>query len=433
MEQPPWLAAAWTEFGATEGEGSSDNPAIVQYAHEIGQGSVAHDETAWCAAFVGAMLARGERSHTGSLLARSYLNWGVKLSAAQLGAIAILERPGDSNAGHVGFVVGLAGERIFLLGGNQSNRVCVSAFDIKRVLSLRWPQELVAASIAKSPASTIFDRSLKHVLAMEGGFGDDPYDPGGPTNRGITLKDFAAWRGVSGDALSHDRLVDDLKRIPDDTVAAIYATRYWRPASCSKLPPPIALMHFDAAVNHGIGAANAMLQEAAGATRDGVIGPQTLAAVIGVTHSTLLDRYGELRRTRYRSLSTFWRFGKGWLARVEATLAAARAEIAPAENTSTQAKGDQDMNSGTAAQANAKWWLQSKTIWGALITAAATVVPVLGPLIGIELPGEVVRQAGEQTISAVQALSGLFGTLLTIYGRLSATAPLVRMAVSLKV
>ena len=91
------------------------------------------------------------------------------------------------------------------------------------------------------------------------------------------------------------------------------------------------------------------------------------------------------------------------------------------------------MNSGAIAQANAKWWLQSRTIWGALITAAATVVPVLGPLIGIELPGEVVRQAGEQTISAVQALSGLFGTLLTIYGRLSATAPLVRMAVSLKV
>ena len=91
------------------------------------------------------------------------------------------------------------------------------------------------------------------------------------------------------------------------------------------------------------------------------------------------------------------------------------------------------MTNDAATQANTKWWVQSKTIWGALITAAAAVVPVLGPLIGIELPGEVVRQAGEQTLSVVQALSGLFGTILTIYGRLSATAPLVRMAVSLKV
>ena len=275
MEQPAWLAAAWAEFGVTEREGSSDNPAIVQYAHGIGQGSVAHDETAWCAAFAGAMLARGGQSHTGSLLARSYLNWGVELSVARLGAIAILERPGDAIAGHVGFVAGLAGDRIFLLGGNQSNRVCVSAFEAKRVLSLRWPAEKASSGVASSAAATIFDRSLKHVLAMEGGFSDDPYDSGGPTNRGITLKDFSEWKGTSSDAMSHDRLVEDLKRIPDDTVAAIYAKRYWRPASCPQLPPSIALMHFDAAVNHGTGAANVMLQVAAGVARDGVIGPET--------------------------------------------------------------------------------------------------------------------------------------------------------------
>ena len=432
MEQPPWLAAAWAEFGVTEEEGLSDNPAIVQYAHEIGQGSVTHDETAWCAAFAGAMLARGQQTHSGSLLARSYLNWGVEISVAKPGAVAILDRPGDANAGHVGFVVGLAGDRVFLLGGNQNNRVCVSAFAVNRVLSLRWPVEKAASPVSNTAASTLFERSLKHVLAMEGGFSDDPYDSGGPTSRGITLKDFADWKGVSSNAVSRNRLIEDLKRIPDDTVAAIYATRYWRPASCSQLPPPIALMHFDAAVNHGLGAANLMLQEAAGVPRDGVIGPKTLAAIKRASQATLLDRYGERRRARYRGLSSFWRFGKGWLARVEATLTAARAEISAAPIPST-ANGDHDMNTDTAMQANTKWWLQSKTIWGALITAAATVVPVLGPLIGIELPGEVVRQAGEQTISAIQALSGLFGTLLTIYGRLSATVPLVRMAVRLKV
>ena len=85
-----------------------------------------------------------------------------------------------------------------------------------------------------------------------------------------------------------------------------------------------------------------------------------------------------------------------------------------------------------APDAQGKWWAQSKTVWGALITAAATVIPVLGPLIGIELSGEVVRQAGEQTISAVQALAGLFGTLLTLYGRLKADGPLTRKDVNVR-
>ena len=83
-------------------------------------------------------------------------------------------------------------------------------------------------------------------------------------------------------------------------------------------------------------------------------------------------------------------------------------------------------------QETSKWWMESKTIWGALITAAAAVVPVLGPLIGVELSGEVVRQAGEQTISAVQAIAGLFGTLLTIYGRVSAVQRLGRRVVNVK-
>ncbi len=49
-----------------------------------------------------------------------------------------------------------------------------------------------------------------------------------------------------------------------------------------------------------------------------------------------------------------------------------------------------------------------------------TLIPVLGPAIGIDLPGEVIRQAGDQTISVVQAVTGLLGTLLAIYGRTKA-------------
>ncbi len=140
---------------------------------------------------------------------------------------------------------------------------------------------------------------------------------------------------------------------------------------------------------------------------------------------------------RYRALPHFWRFGRGWLNRVDRSLAAARVEMSKAtilENLNTKGHEDmmQDPTKTVAMPETGKWWVESKTIWGALITAAAAVLPVLGPLIGINLPGEVIRQAGEQLFSAAQVLGALFGTLLTIYGRVSAVQRLARRVVNVK-
>jgi hypothetical protein len=71
-----------------------------------------------------------------------------------------------------------------------------------------------------------------------------------------------------------------------------------------------------------------------------------------------------------------------------------------------------------------KWWGQSMTIWGALLTALSTVVPVIGPAIGLDLTPDLVREAGEQLVSVVQAIGGLVGTLMTIYGRARANQTL---------
>ena len=435
MEQPAWLAAAWAEFGVREVEGSADSPNVASYFREAGHPEIIHDETAWCAAFAGAMLARGGQWRSGSLLARSYLAWGRPLEVPVPGAIVVLERGNDPNAGHVGFLVGRDAARVFLLGGNQSGMVSVAAFAASRVLAYRWPEAAARQSASPAPAveGGIFERALGHVLAMEGGYSDDPYDPGGPTNKGITLDDFARWKGVSADATSRAKLIEDLKRIPDDTLRAIYLSRYWRPAGCEKLAPAVAVMHFDAAVNHGTGTAVRMLQQAAGAMADGDIGPETANALRRAGPDAVLNRYAEIRRARYRALASFWRFGRGWLKRVDATLAAARTELAIPNNADTTSTGVKPMTQDIETNPNAKWWAQSRTIWGALVTAAAAVVPVLGPLVGIELSGDVVRQAGEQTISAIQAMAGLFGTLLTIYGRINASAPLVRRVLNVRV
>lgn len=71
-----------------------------------------------------------------------------------------------------------------------------------------------------------------------------------------------------------------------------------------------------------------------------------------------------------------------------------------------------------------KWWAESKTLWGTLITAAATVLPVIAPAIGVSLPADVIQTFGNQTLTAVQAVAGLFGTALAIYGRFKASSVL---------
>ena len=71
-----------------------------------------------------------------------------------------------------------------------------------------------------------------------------------------------------------------------------------------------------------------------------------------------------------------------------------------------------------------KWWGHSITIWGTLITVLSTVVPALAPVTGVDVTGDLVRDAGTQVVDAVQAVGALIGTLMTIYGRVRATGPL---------
>src|SRR5262245_45681193 len=154
---------------------------------------------------------------------------------------------------------------------------------------------------------------------MEGGYTEDPYDPGGPTNKGITLKVYAAWKRVAADA----NLKAQLQDIPDADVRAIYAERYWRPAGCDELSPALAFFHFDAAVNQGVTGAIRLLQRAVCTDADGEIGPNTRSAIAQMPLEAVLDAYACERCSRYRSLPHFWRFGRGWLNRVDTALARA--------------------------------------------------------------------------------------------------------------
>jgi pimeloyl-ACP methyl ester carboxylesterase len=71
------------------------------------------------------------------------------------------------------------------------------------------------------------------------------------------------------------------------------------------------------------------------------------------------------------------------------------------------------------------------TVWGIAVTALSTVLPALGPLLGLNLTAELIRQLGDNVVVFGQALGGLVGTILAIYGRVRASGPLERRQVTL--
>lgn len=94
--------------------------------------------TAWCAAFVNAVLGRMGMQGTDSLAARSFLDYGSKVTEPQPGDIVILKRGSDPTKGHVGFYEGTnADGSINVFGGNQGNQVKSSRFSANSVLGYR--------------------------------------------------------------------------------------------------------------------------------------------------------------------------------------------------------------------------------------------------------------------------------------------------------
>lgn len=441
----PWLTIACGLLGLHEDPTGAIAPKVKALFADAGHPEVSGGDVAWCAAFAGACLERAGVRSTRSLSARSYLDWGEAPSPPAPGAIVVLSRPPDPAQGHVGFFVGETAQSVLLLGGNQGNGVSIAAFAKSRVLGYRWPSPAATVAPAQADASIgprpetaaapVFETALAHVLEMEGGYSDDPSDPGGPTNFGITLSDYADFVEQPLSNETRAALVAGLMQIPAATVRSIYTERYWGPAGCALMAAPFAFFHFDTAVNMGVGTAVRMLQTAAGCGIDGEIGPVTLAALAHANPKQTLTAYADLRRRRYRSLAAFARFGRGWLLRVDTTLARALA----LEPSSTLKTGASPMsNEQTASASNptadiAKWWGNSSTIWGAVVTGLAAVLPALGPAFGVSITPDTIHTGADQVTAIVQALVGLAGTIATIRGRANATQPLKLKLVTLKI
>jgi lysozyme family protein len=153
-----------------------------------------------------------------------------------------------------------------------------------------------------------FKECLDLVLKSEGGWVNNPKDPGGETNLGVTKR---VWEEYVGHP------VESLKKLTKEDVAPLYELKYWRPCYAEVLPRGLDFVMFSMAVNAGPGRAVKLLQSVIGCVPDGVIGPRTRRLISDSNSATLITKFSEARREYYRTLKTFPIFGKGWLSRVD--------------------------------------------------------------------------------------------------------------------
>ena len=178
-----------------------------------------------------------------------------------------------------------------------------------------------------------FKAALPFILRHEGGWVDDPDDPGGATNFGITLNVFLGFGrdadldgdGIPGDLdLDHDGDVDvdDLKRLTPELAVEIYRRNYWRFDGVTH--QAVATKIFDMGVNAGRKTVVTLVQKAmnelgASLTPDGLWGPATEACVNAVAPATMLELLCDVSAEHYQACVVrrpkSRKYLKGWLRR----------------------------------------------------------------------------------------------------------------------
>ncbi|KVP11956.1 hypothetical protein WJ85_17135 [Burkholderia ubonensis] len=148
-----------------------------------------------------------------------------------------------------------------------------------------------------------FDEAFDALIGNEGGYSNNPKDPGGETMWGITAR-VARAAGYTG----------AMRDLPRETAKAIAKRFYWDPLQLDLFDPRVAFQILDA--NYNGGHPVIWMQGAAGAKVDGILGPGTIGAVQGVDPLRFMMRWNALRIRYFTSLKTWLTFGKGWAIRI---------------------------------------------------------------------------------------------------------------------
>jgi len=157
--------------------------------------------------------------------------------------------------------------------------------------------------------NTNWPKCFALVLKNEGGYVDNPSDPGGATNLGCTKATWEAWVG-------HPVTKDDIKALMPNDVMPLYKAKYWDTINGDNLPEGVDYAVFDFAINSGPSRAAKALQSVLNTNPDGQIGPTTLRALETANAREVATAVCEARLAFLQSLSTYGTFGKGWSRRV---------------------------------------------------------------------------------------------------------------------
>ena len=133
------LDKALSQYGIKEVTGAKDNPEIIKYFDALGfDGEKLKDETSWCAAFANWVLKECDLPYQKTLNARSFLKLGEEVFTPRIGDVVVFWRESRSSwKGHVAFFIKETNEHVYVLGGNQGNKVGINAYRKERLLSYR--------------------------------------------------------------------------------------------------------------------------------------------------------------------------------------------------------------------------------------------------------------------------------------------------------
>jgi lysozyme family protein len=146
-----------------------------------------------------------------------------------------------------------------------------------------------------------FDSSFEKVLGNEGGYVNNPVDPGLETKFGISKRSYPH---------------EDIRNMTVDRAKVIYLRDFWIPCGCATVPEPIKFDLFDMAVNSGVQQAIKTLQQAVGTPTDGLLGIKTLTACGLMSPDRVLMRFNAARLYYMTTLAGWPTFGRGWAVRI---------------------------------------------------------------------------------------------------------------------
>lgn len=259
-----------------------------------------------------------------------------------------------------------------------------------------------------------FEACLPTILTYEGGTVDDPRDPGGRTNQGITQRVYGAWLVGQGKAAR------DVYGMTSAERDAIYRAQYWNRIDGDRLPVGVDLVVFDGAVNSGVQRSVIWLQRALGIRADGSMGEVTLSAVAAYPdHDELIARICARRLAYLKALRTWRTYGNGWSARVallrQKGQAQATGSIEPEARYVEGAHAKARLSDARKAPPRAP--ADALASGGVVTTGLTTAQQSLAPLQGHPWADRIV--AG---LVALGAIAGVVGLAYGLYARRRAAA-----------